>query len=162
LGQISSVEGKLSKEDKERFKMDILFICRDALYDSMINNLTLAISFRKAGKTVGVIFTGDALHGLSNEVIRYPASLSGVEMRKTISSGADQLGLSLHSARDPKGMDIRPLLLQAKESGVLLYACPIWSSLLKLGSKLPQGLSPISFEKLLDEISSSPKVIGAV
>jgi len=142
--------------------MDILFICRDALFDSMINNLILAMSFRKTGKTVGVIFTGDALHGLCNEIIKYPASLSGVEIRKTISSGADQLGLSLHPARDPKGIDIRPLLSQAKESGVVLYACPIWSSLLKLSGKLPQGLGPISVEKLLDEISSSRQVIGAL
>ncbi len=142
--------------------MDILFICRDALYDSMINNLTLAMSFRKSGKIVGVVFTGAALHGLFNEMIRYPASLSGVEARKTISSGADQLGLSVHPAQDPKGIDMRPLLLQAKESGVQLYACPIWSSLLKLNGKLPQGLGPIAIEKLLDEISSSPKVIGAL
>jgi peroxiredoxin family protein len=142
--------------------MDILFICRDALYDSMISNLTLAISFRKSGKTVGVLFTGDALHGLCDEIIKYPASLSGVEVRKTVSSGADQLGVSLHPARDPKGLDVRPLLWQAKESGVLLYACPIWSSLLKLSGKLPQGLSPITIEKLLNEISSSPKVIGGL
>lgn len=142
--------------------MDILFICRDALYDSMINNLTLAMSFQKSGKTVGVIFTGDALHSLCNEVIKYPASFSGVEMRKKISSGADQLGLSVHPPRDPKGIDIRPLLLQAKESGVQLYACPIWSSLLNLSGKLPQGLNLITIAKLLDEISSSPKVIGAL
>ena len=142
--------------------MDILFICRDALYDSMISNLTLAMSFRKSGKTVGVVFTGDALYGLCNGIIRYPTSLSGVEVRKTISSGADQLGLFLHPARDPKGIDIRPLLLQAKESGVLLYACPIWSSLLKLSDKLPQELSPVAMEKLLDEIGSSTKIIGAL
>ena len=142
--------------------MDILFICRDALYDSMISNLTLAMSFWKSGKTVGVVFTGDALYGLCNGIIRYPASLSGVEVRKTISSGADQLGVSLHPIRDSKGVDIRPLLLQAKESGVLLYACPIWSNLLKLSDKLPQGLNPITIEKLLDEISSSSKVIGAL
>lgn len=142
--------------------MDILFICRDALYDSMINNLSLAMSFRKAGKTVGVVFTGEALYDLCHEIIKYPASLSGVEIRKTISNGVDQLNLSLHPARDPKGIDIRPLLVQAKESGVQLYACPIWSWLLKLGDKLPQGLDLIPIEKLLDEISSSPKVIGAL
>lgn len=142
--------------------MDLFFICRDALYDSMMNNLTLAMSLRKAGKTVGVLFTGDALNGLCNEVIRYPASLSGIEIRKTISKGADQLGLSVHPARDPKGIDIKPLLLQAKESGVQLYACPIWSILLKLGSELPQGLSPITIEELLKEMSSSAKVIGAL
>lgn len=142
--------------------MDILFICRDALFDSMISNLTIAVSFCKSGKTVGVVFTGDALLSLCNGIIRYPASLSGVEVRKTISSGADQLGLSLHPARDPKGINIKPLLLHAKESGVQLYACPIWSSLLNLGDKLPEGLSPITMEKLLDEISLSPKVIGAV
>jgi len=128
----------------------------------MINNLTLAMSFRKAGKSVAILFTGDALHGLCNEVIRYPASLSGVEIRKTISRGADQLGLSVHPARDPKGIDIKPLLLQAKESGVQLYACPIWSILLRLGSELPQGLSPITLEELLEEMSSSPQIIGAL
>jgi peroxiredoxin family protein len=142
--------------------MDVLFICREGLYDSLINNLAWSISLRKVGKTVGILFTGDALHGLCNGTMKYPDSLTGVEVRKAISGGADQMGLSLHTARDPKGIDIRPFLLQAKESGVLLYACPIWSNLLKLSGKLPQGLSPITIEKLLDEISSSPKVIGAL
>lgn len=142
--------------------MDILFICRDGLYDSLINNLVSSISLHKAGKTVGILFTGDALQCLCNGTIQYPDSLAGVEVRKVISSGADLMGFSPHSARDPKGIDIRPLLLQAKESGVLLYACPIWSNLLKLSGKLPQGLSPITIEKLLDEISSSPKVIGGL
>jgi peroxiredoxin family protein len=128
----------------------------------MISNLTIAMSFCKSGKTVGVVFTGDALLGLCNGIVRYPTSLSGVEVRKTISSGADQLGLSLHPARDPKGINIRPLLLQAKESGVRLYACPVWSSLLKLSGKLPQELSSIAMDKLLDEIDSSAKIIGAL
>ena len=142
--------------------MDILFICRDALYDSMISNLTIAMSFCKTGKTAGVVFTGDALLGLCDGVISYPASLSGVEVRKTISSVADQLGLSLHPSRDPKGINIKPLLSQAKESGVRLYACPVWASLLKLSSKLPQELSSIAMDKLLDEIGSSAKIIGAL
>jgi hypothetical protein len=85
-----------------------------------------------------------------------------VEVKKAIASGADHLGLSLHSARDPKGIDIRPLLTQAKDSGVLLFACPIWSNLLKLNAKLPEGVSQITMEKLMDEISSSIKVIGGL
>ncbi len=142
--------------------MDMLFICRDALYDSMINNLTLAMSFRKTGNSVAVLLTGDALYGLCRDVIKYPASLSGVEIRKTISRGADQLGLSVHPARDSKGIDMKSLLLQAKESGVQLYACPIWSILLKLDSELPQPLTPITMEDLLDKISSSTKIVGAL
>lgn len=140
--------------------MENLFICRDALYDSLISNIALAISVRKTGKAVGMLFTGDALYGLCNGVIKYPDSLSGVEVKKAISAGSDQLGLSLHTPRDPKGISIRPLLLQAKEAGVLLYACPIWTNLLKLSGKLPEELSQISMEKLLDEINSPAKVIG--
>jgi hypothetical protein len=142
--------------------MDILFICRDGLYDSLINHLAWSISLCKGGKTVGILFTGDALHCLCNGMINYPDSLAGVEVKKAIASGAHQLGLSLHSARDPKGIDIRPLLTQAKDSGVLLFACPIWSNLLKLNAKLPEGVSQITMEKLMDEINSSVKVIGGL
>jgi hypothetical protein len=56
--------------------MDNLFICRDALYDSLISNIALAISVRKTGKAVGMLFTGDALYCLCNGVIKYPDSLS--------------------------------------------------------------------------------------
>lgn len=57
--------------------MDNLFICRDGLYDSLISNIALAISVRKSGKTVGILFTGDALYCLCNGMIKYPASLGG-------------------------------------------------------------------------------------
>jgi peroxiredoxin family protein len=140
--------------------VDVLFFCRDGLYDSLISNLVLAMSLRKVGKEVAIIFSGDALHDLCHGMIRYPDSLEGVDIRKTISVEAKSMGLSLQNSRDPKSLDIRPLLLQAKESGVSLYACPIWSSLLKLSGKLPQELSLITMEKLLEEITSSTKIIG--
>lgn len=140
--------------------MDVLFFCRDGLYDSLISNLVLAMSLRKIGKEVAIIFSGGALHDLCHGIIRYPDSLAGVEIRKTISVEAKSMGLPLQNSRDPKSLDIRPLLLQAKESGVSLYACPIWSILLKLSGKLPQELSSIAMEKLLEEITSSTKIIG--
>jgi len=140
--------------------VDILFFCRDALYDSLVNNLILATSLRKVGKEVGIIFSGGVLHDLCQGVIRYPESMAGVDIRKTISVEAKSMGLSLQSSRDSKSLDIRPLLRQAKESGVLLYACPIWSRLLNLSGKLPQELSVIALEKLLEEITSCAKIIG--
>ncbi len=142
--------------------MDIIFFCRDAFYDSLINNLTMAISAQKSGKAVGIIFTGDALNCLCRSVIKWPDSLSGIEVRKTISKEAKNMDLPIASSRDPREMDIKPLLLQAKESGVLLYACPIWSRLLKLTGKLPEWLSEIEMEKFLEEIISSNKVIGSL
>ena len=64
--------------------MDIIFFCRDAFYDSLINTLTVAMSAQKGGKAVGIVFTGDALNSLCSGVIRWPVSLSGMETRKTI------------------------------------------------------------------------------
>jgi len=142
--------------------VDILFFCRDALYDSLINNLTLAMSLQKGGKTTGIVFTGDALHCLCNGMIKWPNSLVDVDARKTILSGAKSLGLSLQNSRDPKSIDIKPLFLQARESGVLLYACPVWTNLLQVAGKLPEGLSEIGMEKLLGEINSTSKVMGAL
>lgn len=142
--------------------MNILIICRDGLYTSLINSLSLAILLQKNGEKVKVIFTGEALYGLCNNTIIFPYSLSGVEIKKTISEKAALLGLSLQSDRDPKLIDIKKLLIQTKESGVQLWACPIWSTLLKLESKLPQGISHINIEKLLDEINSSDKIIGTL
>jgi len=142
--------------------MDIIFFCRDAFYDSVINTLTVAMSAQKGGKAVGIVFTGDALNSLCRGVIRWPESLAGMETRKTISKEAKNLALSIASSRDPREIDIKPLLLQAKESGVVLYACPTWSRLLRLTDKLPEWLNEIGMEKLVDEIMSSKKVIGGL
>jgi len=142
--------------------MDMIFFCRDAFYDSLINTLTVAMSAQKAGKTAGIVFTGDALNCLCTGVIRWPESLSGMETRKTISKEAKDLELSIASSRDPREIDITPLLRQASESGVVLYACPTWSRLLRLTDKLPEWLSEMKMETLVEEIISSDKVIGAL
>ena len=142
--------------------MDIIFFCRDAFYDSLINTLTVAMSAQKGGKTVGIVFTGDALNCLCSGVIRWPDSISDMETRKTISKEAKNLELSIANSRDPREIDIKPLLLQARESGVLLYACPTWSRLLRLADRLPEWLSEIGTETLVEEIISSDKVIGAL
>ncbi len=142
--------------------MDILLFSREGLYDSLINHLVLAMSFQKSGKKVGIVFTGDALNCLSRGVVRWSGSLSDVETRKMVSSEGKAMNLSIQNARDPKVIDIKPLLLQAKEAGVALYACPIWSNLLRLSGRLPGELSEIGMDTLMDEVSSSMKVLGAL
>ncbi len=142
--------------------MDFLFFCRDGLYDSLINQLTLAMSFQKSGKKVGMVFTSDALKSLIHGGIRWPHSLSDVETKRMVLSEGKKMNLSLQHARDPKAIDIKPLLLQVKETGVTLYACPIWSKLLKLSGQLPESLCEIGMDELMEKIQSCSKVLGVL
>ena len=140
--------------------MDIVIFSRDATYDSLINNLTMAMSLEKAGKTVGIIFSGDALNCLCGGVIGWSKSLSGIQTKKTISKEAKNMGIAITGPTDPREIDIKPLIQQAKEAGVSLYACPVWTGLLKLRERLPAWLTEIETRELADEIISSDKVIG--
>jgi peroxiredoxin family protein len=140
--------------------MDMIVICREAVFDSIVTTLAVAMAAQRSGKAVGVVFTGDALNRLCTGVVRWPESLSGMEVRKTISKEAKEMGLSVASSLDPRELDVQPLLEEAKDTGVTLYACPLWARLLKLTNTLPEWLSEIEMDRFVDEIISSPKVIG--
>ena len=149
---------------KDRYRSRYNLSVAEVDDQSLQNKATLAMAMaaQRSGKGVGVVFTGDALYRLCTGVVQWPDSLSGMEVRKTISKGAKEMGLSIASSRDPRELDVGPLLEETRRAGVTLYACPLWSRLLKLTNTLPEWLSEIEMDRFVEEIVSSPKVIGSL
>ena len=142
--------------------MDMIFFSKSALYDSLINCFVYAMAAKKSGKRVGIVFTGDALNCLCTGIMRWPGSLSGMEAKKTISKEAVNRGIEISGQRDPREINIEPLARKARESGVMLYACPVWSGLLKLKDSFPDWIAEITMERLIEEIAASGKIIGGI
>jgi peroxiredoxin family protein len=142
--------------------MDMIVLCREGVFDSLVTTIAVAMTAQRSGKEVGVVFTGDALNRVCTGVVRWARSLSSMEVRKTISKEAKEMGLSLASSSDPRELDLQPLLKEARDAGVKLYACPLWSRLLKLTNTLPEWLSEIEMDRFVEEIISSPKVVGSL
>jgi predicted peroxiredoxin len=141
--------------------MDLLFVCRDALASSLIGNLLLAIEAKKAGIEVGVLLTQEALAAAVGGTFGWPRELSGQELRFRMADNAASLGLATMGGRgDGRQIDARKLITQAKEAGVPLFACPIWSGLLGMKGNLPEGIKELDTGAALEMIQKAKRVVG--
>ncbi|MDP2954323.1 MAG: hypothetical protein Q8O76_13535 [Chloroflexota bacterium] len=141
--------------------MDLLMICRDALENSVMANLLLAMEAKKAGKESGVLFTQEALAALGGGAFAWSRLLADRDTRMTVAKKAKEKGIPVLSSRDSRETDLKPLLKAAKEAGVGLYACPTWSELLDLKGKLPPEVKEIDLPSSLKLISEAKRVIGS-
>ena len=140
--------------------MDIIFVCRDALENSVIANIGLALEAKKAGLDAGVLFTEEALYALAGgESFRWSPLFQGREARVRISKNATAMGLEVANRKDSRWTDLFRLLDLAKGKGVQLVACPLWVQILDLTGKIPSPLVSMEGEALLREIKGA-KVIG--
>jgi predicted peroxiredoxin len=142
--------------------MDLLLIQRDALSSSLAGGLVMALNARKAGQEVGVVFTQEALAAVAGGSFGWPRELSGQEKRRTIADRGASAGLPILGRGEGRQLDTKGLISQAQEAGVLLYACPTWSSLLDLEGKLPGGMRALDTEALLKLIQDAKKVVGTL
>lgn len=142
--------------------MDLLLIQRDALASSLVGGLLMAINARKGGQRVGVIFTQEALAALARGSFEWPRELSGQEMRITMADRGSAMGLPLLGRGEGRQLDAKAMVAQAREAGVNLYACPLWSSLLGLEGNLPQGLEALDEAGLAGLIRGATRVIGTL
>ena len=51
---------------------------------------------------------------------------------------------------------------RAREAGVAVYACPIWSSLLDLEGELPEGLQAVENGDVSGLIQRAERVVGSL
>ena len=142
--------------------MDLLLIQRDALASSLVGGLLTALHARKAGQEVAVVFTQEALAAIALGSFEWPRELSGQEMRLLMADRGAEVGLPLLGRGEGRQLDAKGLLSRAQDAGVVLYACPVWSSLLGLEGKPPQGLKPLDTAALLGLIQDAKKVIGTL
>lgn len=142
--------------------MDMLFICRDALGSSMVTNLALAMEAKKGGTDVGVLFTEEALAVTTDGVFRWPQELTGQEIRHKMADNAAGAGIPTTGGRSAaRRVDPQASIMKAKESGVTMFASPIWVTLLGLSGKLPEGIGEINLADELKMLKEAKTIIGS-
>lgn len=142
--------------------MDLLFILRDALASSLVGTLLTATAARAAGREVGVLFTQEALAAIVRGSFEWPRELSGQAMRLVIADHGAAAGLPLLGRGEGRQLDAKGVVAVAREAGVGMYACPVWSSLLGVEGTLPAGLEPLDTTGLLDMIGGARRIVGTL
>ena len=140
--------------------MDLLLILRDALASSLVGGLLTAINAKKAGREVAVLITQEALAAVARGTFGWPRELAGAEMRLGMAERGAAAGLPVLGRGEGRQLDAKGLISQAREAGVILYACPIWSSLLGLEGKLPDGLQTLEPAAVTGLIQEAKQVVG--
>jgi peroxiredoxin family protein len=142
--------------------MDLLLIVRDALASSLIGSLLTALGAREAGRSVAVLLTQEALAAIARGTFEWPRELSGQEMRLGLADRGAAAGVPLLGRGEGRQLDARGFVGTASAAGVTVYACPIWTALLGLDGKLPDGiqrLEPAAFTAL---IGDAQQVVGTL
>ncbi len=140
--------------------MDVLFICRDALENSVVSNLAVAMEMKKGGTDVAVLFTQEALAALAGGALDWSPLIRDRDSRTTIAKAATRLGIPW-AAKDPRWTHPGQVLAAAKEAGVSLLACPLWTELLEVKGKLPPEISLVELPAALKAIQEAKVVIGS-
>lgn len=138
----------------------IVFICRDALENSIISNLGMAMEAKKAGDDPEVIFTQEALAALSGSSFDWSPLFRPREMRMKISKNAEKKGIPAASTKDARWTDMKRLIKGVKEAGVTLSACPLWTDLLEIKGKLPPEITEIGSNEVLKKLKEATAIIG--
>ena len=141
--------------------MELLFICRDALEDSLLGTVAMAIEARKATAEVGVLFTGEAVAALAGQSFDWSPLLRDRDTRMLVSRKAAEMGYPLANPTDSRWTKPLQLLPAASEAGVRLLACPLWSKLLGIEERLPEELERPDMATLIEELRQSDRVIGS-
>ena len=143
--------------------MDTLLICRDALANSLVGNLVVAMEAKKAGMDVGVVFTQGALNvACGNGVFNWSPGLTGQVNRYKMADNAATLGLPTTGRGDSRQIDVKQLIPKAVEAGVPMFACSAWIGLLGLAGKLPDGMKEVDMPTLFKMVQEAKVVIGSL
>lgn len=150
--------------------MDFLFICREAEENSILTNLEFATQAVNGGRSAAVLFTEEALLALSGCSFRWSPLLKGRVPRMVVSRQANALGVPFAAEWDARWTDAPKLLAYARERGVVLWRCPLWSQLLGFGAPSTPGgegsaealyeLVDLEPMDLLQELERATTVVG--
>lgn len=140
--------------------MEVLLICRDALENSLVSNLIVAMEMKKRGTDVAVLFTQEALAALAGGALDWSPLMRDRDTRTTIAKAATRLGIPW-SAKDPRWTRPHQVVAAAKQAGVPLLACPLWTELLEAKGKLPPEIGLIDLPAALKALREAKVVIGS-
>ncbi len=141
--------------------MDLLFILRDAQASSLLGTMRVATEAQRAGKQVAVLFTGEALAALTGGVFLWPTGLQGQELRLTMADQGRAMGLPLLGRGEGRQLHATASIEEARQAGVRLLACPLWTALLNAEGRLPQGVVRVEMGELLQMLERARQVIGS-
>ena len=89
--------------------MDLLLILRDALANSVVGGLLLAMEARKTGREVTVLITQEALAALARGSFGWPRELAGQEMRLSLADRAAEVGVPITARGEGRQIDAKGL-----------------------------------------------------
>ncbi len=142
--------------------MDLLFILRDAVASSAVGTLGAAMDARSAGKDVAVLVTQEALAALAGGTFEWPRLLAGQKMRVALAEAAKELDYPVFARGIRRQLDPCAMVTQALEAGVRVYACPLWSTLLRIEDSPPEGLESIDRKELVNLFIEARRVVGGL
>ena len=140
--------------------MDVILICRDALENSLLGNLAMAMEVKKNGTDAGVVFTQEALAALAGEPFRWSPLLENRPTKMKVSKNATAMGIQMTSEKDKRWTDTGRLIKSAKDAGVQLMACPLWAKLLDVEDKLPPEVTVLDSQEMLKKMNEAKTIIG--
>lgn len=140
--------------------MEMLLICRDALENSIIGNLLVALEEKKAGANIGVLFTQEALAALAGQSLDWSPLFRDRDTRAKIAKNAKSMGIPLAHTKDARQTDTYQLLKTAKDAGVTLMACPAWTALLGIKERLPDELTKVDPSTVMRYLREAKRIIG--
>jgi hypothetical protein len=111
---------------------------------------------------VGVLVTSEALAAVAGGTFAWPRELSGQAARLALADRGKNAGVPLLSKGEGRQLDPKAMLAQARGAGVALYACPIWSELLGLEGKLPDGLTALDRPGLAQLMQNAKQIVGSL
>ncbi|TXT63815.1 MAG: hypothetical protein BAJALOKI3v1_310044 [Promethearchaeota archaeon] len=129
-----------------------LLICKDGTLNSYLSSLVIAMSTKKNGGDVAIVFMQGGLSALLNKEFRFSPELESYSA--DIKENAAMMGVP---------SDPFKLIEEAKDMGIPLYACQAWMKL--LGGKppkfaIPKELQKLELSELVVEIEKAKKVVS--
>jgi len=124
--------------------MEMVFVCKDGDYGSLMSHFMDAVTAKKAGEDAGLILAEEALWAVATGEMSSRPFLD----EHTNLEAARGVGIPT---------DCAGLLNMAREAGVRIAACGGWTMLLGLEGRLPEGVEVAEVGPLLIK---AKKIIG--
>jgi hypothetical protein len=122
----------------------------------------MAMHASEGGRKVGVLITQEALAALAGGCFEWPRELSAQRVRWTIADSGKSKGIPLLGRGEGRQLDVKGLLSKAREAGVAVYACPIWTSLLGLEGRMSETIQSLDGPGLSALIKDAKQVVGSL
>lgn len=142
--------------------MDLLLVCKDASASSLVANLLWAMQARRAGVDAAVLFSSEALAGFNSGTFLWPRELMLQDARLAMADGAKAQDLPIMLRGEGRQLDFHGVFARAQQSGLPMYADPIWTDLLALRGKLPAGIVELDVAAGLKVLQEAKTVIGSL